>query len=155
MFYADDQEPAHRYVAYSKREEEEEEKEEDFDTTMNTQMGSALPSEKLDRNNFASWEYKMHPYLVGQGYWSYIEEWSHRYMGKRVGYRHVIHKEGAMACQRRKKGFGTDSETEIRIGRPSTAGLGDYDQEGNRCNHGGAVAEGDGESENRDGEEVR
>ena len=40
---------------------------------MNTQMGSALPSEKLDRTNFASWEYKMHQYLVGQGYWSYIE----------------------------------------------------------------------------------
>ena len=40
---------------------------------MNTQMGSALPSEKLDRNNFASWEYKMHQYLVGQGYWSYIK----------------------------------------------------------------------------------
>ena len=35
-------------------------------------MGSALPTEKLDRNNFASWEYKMHQYLVGQGYWSYI-----------------------------------------------------------------------------------
>ena len=32
-----------------------------------------LPSEKLDRNNFASWEYKMHQYLVGQGYWSYIK----------------------------------------------------------------------------------
>ena len=40
---------------------------------MNTQMGSTLPSEKLDRNNFASWEYKMHQYLVGQGYWSYIK----------------------------------------------------------------------------------
>ena len=40
---------------------------------MNTQMGSALPNEKLDRNNFASWEYKMHQYLVGQGYWSYIK----------------------------------------------------------------------------------
>ena len=36
--------------SHSKREEEEEE-EEHFDTTMNTQMGSAL----------------------GQGYWSYIE----------------------------------------------------------------------------------
>ena len=36
-------------------------------------MWSALPTEKLDRNNFASWEYKMHQYLVGQGYWSYIE----------------------------------------------------------------------------------
>ena len=40
---------------------------------MNTQMGGALPTEKLDRTNFASWEYKMHQYLVGQGYWSYIE----------------------------------------------------------------------------------
>ena len=35
-------------------------------------MGSALPTEKLDRNNFASWEYKMHQYLVEQGYWGYI-----------------------------------------------------------------------------------
>ena len=42
---------------------------------MNTQMGSALPREKLDRNNFASWEYKMHlvQYLVGKGYWSCIK----------------------------------------------------------------------------------
>ena len=40
---------------------------------MNTQMGSALPSEKLDRNKFASWKYKMHQYLVGQVYWSYIK----------------------------------------------------------------------------------
>ena len=36
-------------------------------------MGSALPTEKLDRNNFTYWEYKMHQYLVGQGYWSYVE----------------------------------------------------------------------------------
>ena len=41
---------------------------------MNTQVGSALPTEKLDRTNFVSWEYKMHQYLVKQGYWSYIEE---------------------------------------------------------------------------------
>ena len=40
---------------------------------MNTQMESALPSENLDQNNFASWEYKMHQYLVRQGYWSYIK----------------------------------------------------------------------------------
>ena len=40
---------------------------------MNNQMGSALPTEKLDRTNFTSWEYKMHQYLVGQGYWSYIQ----------------------------------------------------------------------------------
>ena len=40
---------------------------------MNNQMGSALPTEKLDRTNYTSWEYKMHPYLIGQGYWSYIQ----------------------------------------------------------------------------------
>ena len=40
---------------------------------MNTQMESVLPTEKLDRTNFASWEHKMHQYLVGQGYWSYIK----------------------------------------------------------------------------------
>ena len=40
---------------------------------MNTQIGSALPTEKLDRNNFPSWRYKMHQYLLGQGYWSYIK----------------------------------------------------------------------------------
>ena len=31
-----------------------------------------LPSEKLDRSNYSSWEYEMTQYLVGQGYWSYI-----------------------------------------------------------------------------------
>ena len=66
----------------------------------------------------------------------------------------MIHKEGAMACQRRKEGFRTDSETENRIERPSTEGSGDYDREGNRCIYGGAATEGDGESEDRDGEEV-
>ena len=40
---------------------------------MITKMGNSLPSKKLDRNNFASWEYKMHKYLVGHGYWSYIK----------------------------------------------------------------------------------
>ena len=34
-------------------------------------MGSALPTEELDRNNFTSWECKMHQSFVGQGYWSY------------------------------------------------------------------------------------
>ena len=47
------------------------EKKKKFD--MNTQMGSALLTEKLDRTNFVSWEYKMHQYLVSQGYWSYVE----------------------------------------------------------------------------------
>ena len=36
-------------------------------------MGSTLPTENLDRNNFASWEYQIHHYLVDQGYWRYIE----------------------------------------------------------------------------------
>ena len=32
----------------------EKKNEKDIDTVMNTQMGSALPNEKLDRNNFVS-----------------------------------------------------------------------------------------------------
>ena len=53
-----------------------------------------------------------------------------------------------------KEGFGTDSETEIRSGRRSTAASGDYDRERNRCNHSEAFAEGDGDSENHDDKEV-
>ena len=41
--------------------------------TMNTHMGSVLLVEKVERSNFASWEYKMHQYLVSQGYLSYVE----------------------------------------------------------------------------------
>ena len=40
-------------------------------------MASSLPTEKLDRNNYASWSYKMHQYLLGHGYWSYIEGANH------------------------------------------------------------------------------
>ena len=40
---------------------------------MNTHMGNVIPTEKLDRSNFASGEYKMYQYLFGQGYWSYIK----------------------------------------------------------------------------------
>ena len=36
-------------------------------------MASSLPTEKLDRTNYASWSYKMHQYLLGHGYWSYFE----------------------------------------------------------------------------------
>ena len=36
-------------------------------------MGSSLPTEKLDRSNYSLWSYKMHQYLVGHGYWSYVE----------------------------------------------------------------------------------
>ena len=36
-------------------------------------MASLLPTEKLNRTNYASWSYKMHQYLLGHGYWSYVE----------------------------------------------------------------------------------
>ena len=37
---------------------------------MNTQMGSSLPSKKLDWSNYSSWENKMNQFLVRQGHWS-------------------------------------------------------------------------------------
>ena len=37
-------------------------------------MASSLPTEKLDRSNYASWSYKMHQYLLGHGYWSYVDK---------------------------------------------------------------------------------
>ena len=36
-------------------------------------MGSSLPTEKLGQNNYASWEYKMHQYLLGHGYWNDVD----------------------------------------------------------------------------------
>ena len=36
-------------------------------------MGKSLTNKKLDRSNFSSWVYKMNQYLIGQGYWSYID----------------------------------------------------------------------------------
>ena len=35
---------------------------------MDRGMASSLPTKKLDRNNYASWSYKMHQYLLGHGY---------------------------------------------------------------------------------------
>jgi hypothetical protein len=40
---------------------------------MNKKMGNSLPTEKLERGNYVVWEYKMHQYLLGQGYWNYVE----------------------------------------------------------------------------------
>ena len=40
---------------------------------MDRGMASSLPMEKLDRNNYASWSYKMHQYLLRHGYWSYVD----------------------------------------------------------------------------------
>ena len=39
----------------------------------NRGMASSLPTEKLDRSNYTSWSYKMHQYLLGHGYWSYVD----------------------------------------------------------------------------------
>ena len=39
---------------------------------MDRGMGSALPTEKWDKSNYTSWEYKMHQYVFGHGYFSYI-----------------------------------------------------------------------------------
>ena len=40
---------------------------------MDRGMASSLPTKKLDRNNYVSWSYKMHQYLLGHGYWSYVD----------------------------------------------------------------------------------
>ena len=40
---------------------------------MDRGMASSLPTEKLERTNYASWSYKMHQYLLGHGYWSYVD----------------------------------------------------------------------------------
>ena len=40
---------------------------------MDRGMASSLPTEKLDRRNYALWSYKMHQYLLGHGYWSYVD----------------------------------------------------------------------------------
>jgi hypothetical protein len=40
---------------------------------MDRGAGSFLPTEKLDRTNYASWLYKMHQYLLGHDYWSYVD----------------------------------------------------------------------------------
>ena len=39
---------------------------------MDKGIASSLLTEELDRNNYASWLYKMHQYLLGHGYWSYV-----------------------------------------------------------------------------------
>ena len=40
---------------------------------MDRGMASSLPTKKLDISNYASWSYKMHQYLFGHGYWSYVD----------------------------------------------------------------------------------
>jgi hypothetical protein len=40
---------------------------------MDRGIGSSLLTKKLDRSNYTSWSYKMHQYLLGHDYWSYVE----------------------------------------------------------------------------------
>ena len=40
---------------------------------MDRGMASSLLKEKLNRSNYASWSYKMHLYLILNGYWSYVD----------------------------------------------------------------------------------
>ena len=40
---------------------------------MDRSTTNSPPTEKLDRINYASWSYKMHQYLLGHDYWSYVE----------------------------------------------------------------------------------
>ena len=40
---------------------------------MDRSIVSSLPTEKLDRTNYASWSHKMHQYLLGHGYRSYVD----------------------------------------------------------------------------------
>ena len=46
---------------------------EEQENKMDRCMASSLPTEKLDRRNYASWSYKMHQYLLGHGYWNYVD----------------------------------------------------------------------------------
>ena len=36
-------------------------------------MASSLLTEKVNMSNYGLWAYKMHQYLLGHGYWSYVE----------------------------------------------------------------------------------
>ena len=40
---------------------------------MDRRMGSSLLTEKLDRSHYALCSYKMHQYMLGHGYWSYVD----------------------------------------------------------------------------------
>ena len=40
---------------------------------MDRGMDNSLSTKKVDRSNYGSWSYKMHQYLLGHGYWSYVD----------------------------------------------------------------------------------
>ena len=39
---------------------------------MDKEMGGAFPTDKLDRSNYASWDYNIHQFVLGHGYMSTI-----------------------------------------------------------------------------------
>ena len=72
-------------------------------------MASSLPTEKLDRTNYASWSYKMHQYLLGHNYWSMSKELMTRHPNRhtetsrrgsngRAGYYIASHHVWANSC---------------------------------------------------------
>ena len=40
---------------------------------MATENASQIVTEKLDKNNFPAWKFRMTNFLMGKGYWEYIE----------------------------------------------------------------------------------
>ena len=40
---------------------------------MATENGSQIVTEKLDKNTFPAWKFRMTNFLMGKGYWDYIE----------------------------------------------------------------------------------
>ena len=40
---------------------------------MATENASQIVTEKLDKNNFPAWKFRMTNFLMGKGYWDYIE----------------------------------------------------------------------------------
>ena len=40
---------------------------------MATENASQIVTQKLDRNNFPAWKFRMTNFLMGKGYWDYIE----------------------------------------------------------------------------------
>ena len=40
---------------------------------MAVENGGQIVTEKLDKNNFPAWKFRMTNFLMGKGYWQYIE----------------------------------------------------------------------------------
>jgi hypothetical protein len=40
---------------------------------MATDNGNQIVSEKLDKNNYHAWKFRMTNFLMGKGYWEYID----------------------------------------------------------------------------------